>query len=98
MIGKPTLDKLGFVSDKYHIELQAEGVRFPTLLPEDVCGKDVTALRLVDNVSLETIPGVTTARMLSVAVDGPVRSGRWVRAGPDAPPEIEVVDNYNKYR
>ena len=36
LIGKPTLDALGFVSNQHAIELQREDVRFPTILPAEV--------------------------------------------------------------
>ena len=36
IIGKPSLDDLGFTSSKHRIELQAYGIETPTVLPPDV--------------------------------------------------------------
>ena len=35
LIGKPTLDELGFVSDRHTVELRALGLRFCTVLPSE---------------------------------------------------------------
>ena len=51
IIGKPTLDKLGFVSDMHSIELRSEDLRFSTVLPESVpVGRD-SFLYLAENES-----------------------------------------------
>ena len=53
IIGKPTLDASGFVSDRHSIELRAEDVRFPTILPESLPeGKD-QFLCLADHIELD---------------------------------------------
>ena len=53
LVGKPTLDSLGFVSDKYSIELRTVGIRFGTVLPEEAANRDVSYLRLAENVAFE---------------------------------------------
>ena len=51
IIRKPTLDKLGFVSDMHSIELRSEDLRFSTVLPESVpVGRD-SFLYLAENES-----------------------------------------------
>ena len=46
ILGKPTLDSLGFVSDRYHIELRCLDLRFATVLPDQLPNKNVTFLKL----------------------------------------------------
>lgn len=40
IIGKPTLDEMGFVSDRFHIDLRAHDIRFPTILPDETPAGD----------------------------------------------------------
>ena len=39
LVGRPTLDSLGFVSDKHSIELRTVGIRFGTVLPEEAAAQ-----------------------------------------------------------
>ena len=65
LIGKPSLDRCGFVSDRESIELRSLGVRFPTILPgEQDDPKTHLFLRCSDHALLEPRPGLSSVKTL----------------------------------
>ena len=93
------MDQLGFVSDKYTIELRIPGIKFPTILPPALSNdKPLTkekTLRLCDNVFLPT--GVH--KNVEVGIAGLEKTGKtfWVSAGPACPDDVIVTEGILNY-
>ena len=93
IIGKPTLDALGFVSDRHSIELRTEDVRFPTILPEKLPNGKDQFLHLADHVELDGRVGQTTIQTVNVVARKQHCKGHWwLEAGPDLPLGVEVIE------
>ena len=94
MIGKPTLDELGYVSDKHTIELRKLDVRFASTLPawSKQAAKD-TFLRLEDHTQFEIPPDTSQEKFLRLKVaKSRTVDDWWVEAGPDLPDAMQVVE------
>ena len=78
LIGKPTLDRLGFVSDKHSIELRDLGIRMATLLPEELAANESkdTVLRLADNEVLHDSLTGSAVRTVELVAPRGVKSGK----------------------
>ena len=99
IIGKPTLDRWGFVSTKEAIDLRTVGIGFPTILPES---GGAEFLNLTCRYSFEPAPGQTVLR----SVEGQLPRGSpalahagqqgdptyWVTPGPACPESCQVVE------
>lgn len=94
LIGKPTLDRLGFVSDKESIELRSLGIRFPTVLPgEQDDTKTHTFLKCSDHLLLEPQEGRSHVQILSmIAPKQAEKEELWLEPGPDIPDMLQVVE------
>ena len=85
LIGKPSLDHLGFVSDKFSIELRVCGVRFPSILPSQVSkgeSDDGKYLRLGEHVHLQA--DENSSRLVELFGKLPAHEC-WLLPGPDLP-------------
>ena len=94
LLGKPTLDELGYVSDKDTIELRALGLRYCSILPSD-CTDNATGvfLKSAYNESFTTRTGETTDHTFELVVPKQLRQGEWwLEAGPDLPPEAQLIE------
>ena len=98
LFGKPTLDQLGFVSDSEIIELQTLDIKFPLVRHRDqedgtLADPIQSCLRLADALHVEPRAGRCESRRVElVTTQECVDRQMWVEAGPDCPPEIEVVE------
>jgi len=93
LVGKPTLDSLGFVSDKHSIELRTVGIRFGTVLPEEAANREVSYLRLAENVAFEVPPGQNTTKTVEVVTRTEHNRDKWwSQPGVDLQPELQLVE------
>ena len=93
LIGKPTLDSLGFISDKHSIELRTAGIRFGRVLPEGAANREVSYLRLAENVAFEVPAGQSTTKTVQVVAGKGHNSGKWwSQPGEDLQPELQLVE------
>lgn len=94
IIGKPTLDRLGFISDKDSIEVRAAGLRFPTILPAEHRVEDETLMAPAAHVLFETPAGQSRVQSTLMAFLGEAKKGDnwWIEAGPDLPEELQVIE------
>ena len=107
LVGKPTLDALGFVSDKETIELRSIGVTFPTVLREEEkgvssqTGASGEALRFMGVTRHHhlTVPA-DRSRLLQLEVVCSAQAGRecWLAPGPDLPRGAELVEGCCRVR
>ena len=95
IIGKPTLDALGFQSDRYSIELGALDLRFPTQLPGRLPEGDACFLHLADNYVLTGANYKTEQHRMELAIPRQAREGKgefWIEQGPDCPGGITAIE------
>ena len=88
LFGKPTLDELGFVSDKYTIELRSLGLRFATVLPDEAKGSDTGVfLRTICNEAFQAPRGNSTAHQtVQCVLPTCTKKGQWwLTPGPNLP-------------
>ena len=91
-IGKPTLDRCGFSSDKYTIELRALGLSFAALLPSEH-NDTAQCMSLVDNVTFSPPPDKSIYQTVDLVVPHDCKTGTfWMEPGPELPPELELVE------
>ena len=94
LLGKPTLDELGFVSDKHSIELRSLGLRFPTVLPPDSPRhRGEYMLKCADHYALTAPPGQTRSRIIEVVPSRHIAKDTWwAGPGPDLPDGVQLVE------
>ena len=93
IIGEPTLDALGFVSDRHSIELRTEDVRFPTILPELCPSGADQFLHLAEHRGLDGRADQAKVHEVELIMRKQHSKGRfWLEPGPDAPLGVEVVE------
>ena len=94
VIGKPTLDELGYVSDKTTIELRTLGLRFSTVLPEECKGTATGIfLRCAENEHIEVPEGQSKEEVVEVLLPKECRSGKWwLQPGPDLPETMQLIE------
>ena len=93
ILGKPTLDALGFVSDKHSIELQTEDIRFPTILPEKIPKGNDAILHLASHQAFDGRPDAARVFYPEFRIAKAHLDGRWwIEGGPDLPLDVEVVE------
>ena len=95
IIGKPSLDALGFVSDRHSIELRHEDLRFPTVLPQELPKGNDAFLSLCDHERLTAGPGGET-RVHSVKLGIKRQHAKgdswWLEATDVLPTGVELVE------
>ena len=96
ILGKPTLDALGYVSNKTHIELQELDLRFSTILPaylNRASAPQGTFLHLSEHYVFDGRPDAASVSKVQVRLDPAHASGHWwMEQGPDCPFEVQVVE------
>jgi len=93
ILGKPTLDSLGFVSDKYSIDLRHEDIRFATILPKELPKGGDQFLHLAEHQEFDGRDGATQVHSCDVKVRRQHLQGKWwIEAGPELPVGLEVVE------
>ena len=95
LIGKPSLDVLGFCSDKDHIQLWTRGLQFPTVLPAGAMGGEIQGafLKMADHVRFDAPAGGSKVHRVEVVLDkARARGEHWLLPGPDLPPELQLVE------
>ena len=91
-LGKPTLDKLGFVSNRHTIELRSKGITFKTILPKANI-LDAQLLRFSDNVKFEGRDDEARSNWTDVHVPKKFKNGEWwVKGSEHLPPGLQVVE------
>ena len=95
ILGKPTLDYLGFVSDRYSIELRRYDIRMKTILPkkEELPPKNDSFLYLGGYEELDGSFDCIESRYLPFKVPPRLQGENlWVEGGPDLPEGVSVVE------
>ena len=99
LIGKPTLDALGFVSDINTIELRALGLQFPMVLRDPVGREgyhhhpEWAFLRLADHAATSPPAGRSTIESIELVTNQKcVDKEMWAMPGPDVPDNVQVVE------
>jgi hypothetical protein len=92
-LGKPTLDSLGFVSDRTTIELRKNGITFKTILPNAIIKDATFLLKFAENVKFEGRDDLAKSNWCNVHVPGRFKDGEWwVEAGENLPAHLQVVE------
>ena len=95
ILGKPTLDYLGFVSDRYSIELRRHDIRMKTILPskDELPPKNDSFLYLGGYEELDGSLERIESRYLPFKVPPRLQgTNLWVEGGPDLPEGVSVVE------
>jgi len=87
LIGKPSLDLMGFVSDKFSIELRILGVRFPSVLPAGIPDGPGKHMFLTLSEHVDLVASDVSSRLVELA--GKIPKGDfWLLPGPDLPADV----------
>ena len=87
------MDSLGFVSDKFSIELRSEDIRFPTILPETGSHTKDTFLHLASHQTFDGRPDAAQIVFPEFQTTKAQHGGKlWIEAGPDMPDEMQAVE------
>ena len=93
IIGKPTLDALGFMSNRHSIELADLELRFPTILPANLTDEHGTFLHLDQNLNLSGSPQGCRQHRIQVSVPKKMAGQHlWIEQGPGCPECVEVIE------
>ena len=98
VIGCPEWDKYGVVSSKHQLEIMKLGITVPTILPEAKSSLSDRVLRLCqealtpDQQGVFELPCVIDVRNDKVRDYMKSLKSPWIRAGPQCPANIEMVE------
>ena len=107
ILGWPTLCRLGFVATKHYIELEAIGLRYPTILPSEVMNGVEDTTQFLNATYHEALlgpegegdPSGPVMHTVEVEVPGRFRAPRkgetttfWIEPGPDLPLDCTLVE------
>ena len=85
ILGKPTLDTLGFVSDQHTIDLRNIEIRFEAILPTN-CTDKGSLLQLASHQVFDGRTDAAQVQQVELKADKKLSEGKWwLEAGPDVP-------------